>query len=301
MDAKSGKRSLWLTMIETMLVGLDRRASRFGRTTRRARRSRPTFGAAVAVLMLIGMSAAGKRWSVAAEPRVPVTLEMAANSPAKALAPFYCNGWHGWPVGTEMPVTFLDDKVEGWYSHVQPDLVYRLTETALTRTQVVDGKPVVQQFDPANETGWQPAYLHKLPTAKTTPTTIEIDGVKIDCLLYESTIEMIGRDVGGTTVLKEWVLADQPTIWLRTEANKNYKVIKSLRELRQVGDRQLACVVVEERMEMSGGHQVSTTWLSSEVPGHVVEKISEIWLEGRQQRSHEKLAKPPEKLRSTQP
>lgn len=42
-------------------------------------------------------------------------------------------------------------------------------------------------------------------------------------------------------------------------------------------------------MEMSGGHQVTTTWLSPEVPGHVVEKISQIWLDGRQQRSHEKL------------
>jgi len=213
----------------------------------------------------------------------------AAERAAQTLEPFYRNGWHGWPVGTEVRVTFLDDKVDGWYSYVQPDLVYRLTETALTRTQVVDGKPVVQQFDPANEAGWQPAYLHKLPTAKTTPTTIEIDGVKIDCLLYESTMDDIGRDVGGTTVLKEWVLADQPTIWLRTEVNQNYKVIKSLRALKQVGDRQVPCVVVEERMQMSGGHQVSTTWLSSEVPGHLVEKISQIWLEGRQQRSHEKL------------
>lgn len=159
------------------------------------------------------------------------------NSAAQVLAPFYRNGWHGWPVGTEMRVTFLDDKVEGWYSYVQPDLVYRFTETALTRTQLVDGKPVVQQLDPANETGWQPSYLHKLQTAKTTPITIEIDGVKIDCLLYESTMDEIGRDAGGTTVLKEWVLAAHPSTWLRTEVNKNYKVIKSLRAMRQVGDR----------------------------------------------------------------
>jgi hypothetical protein len=225
-------------------------------------------------------------------PTVPFEVVAAGAAPpaARVLEPFYRNGWHGWNPGTEVRTTFLDDKVEGWYSYVQPDLVYRLTEAALTRTQVVDGKPVVQQFDPANETGWQPAYLHKLPTAKATPTTIEIDGVKIDCLLYESTMDDIGRDVGGTTVLKEWVLAAHPSTWLRTEANKNYKVIKSLRELRQVGDRQLACVVVEERMEMSGGHQITTSWLSPEVPGHVVEKISQTWFEGRQQRSHERVA-----------
>jgi hypothetical protein len=223
-------------------------------------------------------------------PAKPAAAPADSVTPAQRLAPFYRNGWHGWPVGTEVRTTFLDDKVEGWYSYVQPDLVYRLTETALTRTQVVDGKPVVQQFDPANENGWQPAYLHKLPGLKPTPTTINIDDMKLDCLLYESTIEVIGRDVGGTTVLKEWVLAAHPSTWLRTEANKNYKVIKSLREMRQVGDRQVACVVVEERMEMSGGHQVSTTWLSAEVPGHVVEKISQIWWEGRQQRSHEQVA-----------
>jgi hypothetical protein len=225
-------------------------------------------------------------------PTVPFEVVAAGAAPpaARVLEPFYRNGWHGWNPGTEVRTTFLDDKVEGWYSYVQPDLVYRLTEAALTRTQVVDGKPVVQQFDPANETGWQPAYLHKLQTAKATPTTIEIDGVKIDCLLYESTMDDIGRDVGGTTVLKEWVLAAHPSTWLRTEANKNYKVIKSLRELRQVGDRQLACVVVEERMEMSGGHQITTSWLSPEVPGHVVEKISQTWFEGRQQRSHERVA-----------
>jgi hypothetical protein len=128
-------------------------------------------------------------------------------------------------------------------------------------------------------------------------------------LSYEQWAHVDGPNFEGKAHTRELVLAAQPTIWLRTEITQsgvfpraertairkaeireNYKSIKALRELRQVGERQLPCVVVKERMEMSGGHQVSTTWLSPEVPGHVVEKISETWFEGRQQRSHEKLA-----------
>ena len=224
-------------------------------------------------------------------PAVPFEVVAAAAAPpaARVLEPFYRNGWHGWPVGTEVQTTFLDDKVAGWYSYVQPDLLCRVTTNGLERFQMVNGELTVQQLNagPPDQGTFQPVSIHRHD--KGTPAIWEIDGVKVDCLFLEQVSHVDGPSFAGKVHRKEWVLADQPAIWLRTEANKNYKVIKSLREMRQVGDRQVPCVVVEERMEMSGRHQVSTTWLSLEVPGHVVEKINQTWFEGRRQRSHEKL------------
>ena len=227
------------------------------------------------------------------QPAVPPRASDREREIAQLLAPLQRNPWSQWSPGAEVVREFVDDQREGSYVYTQPDLTYGLAQDGkkLVRIQEVDGKPVEQVFDTSDQTGLVPsAFIYRV--GKGVPAQLRIDDVDVNCLRFEDTL--VEHVAGGvhTTVYREWVLPTYPTIPLRRETNDNWWRVKSLRNTRRIGDRELSCVVVESHMKEAGGHARETQYLSADVPGHLVESVKEIHSKGNDKSLliHERVA-----------
>ncbi len=194
------------------------------------------------------------------------------------------NPWQGWKAGTIVVVRYLGDAdpVAKPFANVQPDMVYQILEAdkLFTRTQMVKGKPIRQDFLVKDQVGIEAASL----VAKDTGATdIELDGFVLTSLL---SISLMREIPGGSWTTKEWSLASHPSILLRQEVNGVGWSVTSARALKKIGEREFPCVEIKKRMRIYSGGQMdvlTTQYLSPHVPGHLVEEIQEFFKVGKKQ------------------
>jgi hypothetical protein len=207
---------------------------------------------------------------------------------AKAVEPLQHNTWAGWKTGTEVVVRFLDDKRPGAaYHYVQPDLIYRVEkkDKLLVRLQEVNGELTRQEFDIATQT---PGLDKASPSRVGAPAKLEIDGVSADCSLVVIPIPIpiptsqpgtdnpAPRNPNDLPAIKEWTLAGHPELLLRREmGDHTWWAVVSVRARKKIGEREYRCVETRRRTAVNDGFALTTTFLSPEVPGHVVEEITE--------------------------
>lgn len=190
------------------------------------------------------------------------------------------NPWRGWKAGTVVVVRYLGGgAAEGTYAYVQPDMVYKILEAdkLIEATQEVKGKSYRQEFLLKDHAGLDaPSRWGKDSAA----ADLELDGFTLNTLLSELRMEEFP---GGTRITKEWSLAGHPSILLRKEGNGHGWSITSAKASKKIGDREFACVEIKSRMRFySDGpmEDVTTQYLSPEVPGHLVEEVKEFFRVG---------------------
>jgi hypothetical protein len=220
---------------------------------------------------------------------------------AAALAPFYQNGWRGWPAGTRLRVTFLDTAPDGLKSYVQNDIVYQRGELddEWFSLQETGGKTVRQQlYVGAHDGGiFAPATLYTRGGSGL-PASMTLACGSVDTIRYEVVDEMdiIGVDEESSgavsLVSREWVLPDDPAIWIRREdgaAGDGYVQIRTVGATCSIADKELSCIAVEQRIRLLSGHVLETRYLSASVPGFLVEQITDIYTEDGSFRTHQKI------------
>lgn len=167
-------------------------------------------------------------------------------------------------------------------AYVQPDLVYKILEAdrLVEQTQVVNGKAFRQEFAVDKDQPGFAAARTKLKDENAAAAGLELDGFKLDALLSELWMEMFP---GGSSNTKEWSLAGHPSVLLRRETNGEGWSITSVKASKKIGEREFECVEIENRMRFYSDGQmldVTTQYLSPEVPGHFVEEVKEFYRVG---------------------
>jgi hypothetical protein len=191
----------------------------------------------------------------------------------RLLAGLQKDPWSGWKTGAKVIVRYVDEpKIPGAYADVQPDLVMQVVETdkLVSVTQVVNGKPYRSESPISSQ---KDAEVSPDIFGDATDTQVEIDGYRLPCLFRERTTITMPVDYGMT--VREWALASNQKILLRKEGPEEWAVTSSL-VTKRVGDREYQCVEIKEKMTIYSGREIevrTTTYLSPDIPGQLVEKI----------------------------
>jgi hypothetical protein len=198
---------------------------------------------------------------------------------ASRLAAFQSNGWLGWIPGTVMVMTFLSSDPKQFNSNVQPDLKYTLGDKTLplTRAQLVQGEITHQTLNTGLPDSGKIAVFRRGPKEIGAAKELLLDGIKVKYLQIERTYPVdlgTGPHAERTTI--DWILPTQPSICLRWGTKDSYHVVTSLHSEKTIGKEKYDCVVLERRLPLAT-KQVTfeTLYLSPEVPGFVVERITE--------------------------
>lgn len=196
--------------------------------------------------------------------------------------------WIGWQTGTEVTIRYLVDKDAAGkpLGHEQPDLIFKVVETdkLLELMQLVKGKPSRREFLVKDQPGLD-AQLPVSALVKPSSADLEIDGFKLSCLVNEiSRLEI----PGGVWTTKEWTLASHPSVVLQKEHGSSGWRVNSARVTKSVGGRDFSCVEIKKWMRFHSdgpADDLTTQYLCPDVPGHMVEQISEFFRIKKGQRS----------------
>ena len=198
------------------------------------------------------------------------------------------NPWMGWKTGTEATIRYLVDRDAAGkpLGREQPDLIFTVIETdkVLEWKYSVKGKPSRREFLIKDQPGLD-APLRAAGLVNSSMANLELDGFKLSCLLTEISLREIP---GGTWVTKEWTLASHPSVVLRKEHGNSGWRVNSARVTKTVGGKEFSCVEIKKWMRFhSGGpaEDLTTQYLCPDVPGHMVEQISEFFRIKKGQRS----------------
>ena len=191
------------------------------------------------------------------------------------------NPWRGWKAGTVVVVRYIGDDASGTNARAQPDTVYKVLEAdkLFEVTQEFKGKRFRREFLVKDQPGL-PAARVMLKDEGAGAADLEVDGYTLNALLSESRLEEFP---GGTWVTREWFLAGHPSILLRQETAGEGWRVTSAKVSKKIGGREFECVEIKSRMRFhSRGtmEDLTTRYLSPEVPGHLVEEVKEVFKVG---------------------
>lgn len=195
------------------------------------------------------------------------------------------NPWSGWKTGTQVVRRYVgnSDPAVKPYVSVQPDLVFQVLEgdRLIAVTQVVKGRPYRQEHLVKDQEGVDNLTIKAEDAAA---ATLEVDGFTLACLFKEwSSVPIYYGPGNGPSfpAIKEWRLANHPTLLLRREHGDSTWEVASVLVTKQIGEREFQCVKTIGKMHIyvDGHHMevITTQYLSPDVPGHVVEEVKEFY------------------------
>jgi hypothetical protein len=189
------------------------------------------------------------------------------------------NPYQKWPVGTKFTMRYLDStkSFEGVHHYVQSELEYVIESANVVRSQTFDGKTHKQSFSINNEPGLYKSISDNPSIDQAVDSILNIGGVNILTRKVEFFLDWIGEESGGTMEWKEWVWKDYPNILLRKENGEEWWAITSLEKLKEVDGKIYTCIESKSKSVMVDGYSLETIYYSPEVPGFVVERITEFY------------------------
>ena len=202
---------------------------------------------------------------------------------AARVRPLLVHPWSQWPAGVTV--------VRGFVSHgrgadiadnLQPELTYEVAAAGemLVRRQTVDGKVITQELGMHPEEGL-PRPRGRGEQAEVA-VDLELDGDRVPSVL--STFPGVTHEHDAPSpITRQWTLAGERTVLLRSETSQvgatdepaQWWAVTGLDRPKTIGDAVFPCVEVRRRTGTADGHVIVTTFLHQNVPGHVVEEISE--------------------------
>ncbi len=169
----------------------------------------------------------------------------------------------------------------GIVDYLQPDLTYEITESGkgLERRQEVDGKVATQSLGMHPEEGLPKPFSRAEQPDISEP--FEIDGAMVPSIRRTIPSVIHGDSVGPVT--NQWTLERDDSVLLRRETvtskhpgdYTSWWVLKGIDRRKTIGDKVHLCVEVQQRVGGQDHYALITSFLSPEVPGHVVEQITE--------------------------
>lgn len=216
------------------------------------------------------------------DPAPPVTDSVAQRVQARVRA-LMRHPWSHWATGVTVVRGFVPHgRGAGIAEYLQPDLTYEVVAAGkrLVRHQEVDGKVVTQELPMHPEEGLPRAFTGSDPPE--VAATFDLDGAAVPSVLRTQPGVSHDHSV-APAVTRQWTLMGDDAVLLRSETTAHGKpeqlghwwALVRLDRPKTIDGVVYLCIETRRRTGDSDAYAIVTTFLSPEVPGHVVEEVIE--------------------------